>query len=200
MEGWAWLHSVYIVCAIFGAAVVLVDSFGLLSGDSDGEDAGEADDVALVAEGGGAVLQVFRWLRRLVYFALGFGGVGLGGLLSGWSPAQSLLWSIPAGLVAVWLARLCFRLQQSSVDSHVASQDLLWQQGDVIVPMTGERMGRVRVQMGPVVVERFAYADSEIESFNVGERVEIMRFDGDVAYVCRTPIELTTDDTTINDH
>lgn len=189
-----WLHGLYLFTTIFGVGVIAVDMLGLL-GVEHGHDAADG-----AADGGGAsgedadgdgsghtpVLSILRYLRLAVYFSLGFGPLGLVAEATGSGGLSSLLWSVPGGIAAGFLARLFFRFQQEDVDSSVREDELLLEQGRVIVPFTSRDMGKVRVRMGQIIVERYALAEDEWESFRTDDLVEIVRVTDECVYVRRS--------------
>lgn len=178
----SWLHGLYVFTAVFGVGVTVVDMLGILGpGDDEngGADAGADTGMA------GSVLSILRYFRTIVYFSLGFGPLGLMAEWSGSGALGSLVWAVPGGLVAAVLARVFFRWQHQDIDSSVTEEELLFARGRVIVPLSHRDMGRVRVRMGPVVVERYALAEDEIETFRTDDPVEIVRVTGDCVYVRR---------------
>ena len=182
---WAsWLHGLYLFASVFGIGVTVVDLLGLFGSDDTSSDTG--DEAATSAGESGPTLSILRYLRLAVYFALGFGPVGLAAEWAGSSPLGSLLWALPGGGVATWLARAFFRFQNEDVDSRPPESDLLLEQAQVIVPLSSHTMGKVRVKMGQLVLERYALAEAEAESFNTDETVQIVRITDDCLYVRRT--------------
>lgn len=183
----SWLHGLYLFTAIFGVGVTAVDLLGILGSGDDGDggvdDAGDAD--AGDANVSGSVLSILSYLRILVYFSLGFGPLGLVAEWSAASPLVSLAWAVPGGLVSAVLARAFFRWQHQDIDSSVREDELLLARGRVIVPLSSRDMGRVRVRVGPVIVERYALATDEIETFRTDDPVEIVRVTDDCVYVRR---------------
>ncbi len=181
---WAsWLHGLYLFTTIFSVGVTAVDMLGLFGtgeGDSDtdadGADSG-SDHIPL--------LSILRYLRIGVYFCLGFGPIGLVAEVAGASTLGSLAWALPGGAVAAWLARAFFRSQHEDVDSRVPEAELLLERAQVIVPISSENMGKVRVTMGQVVMERYAVAEDEWETLRTDDMVEIVRVTDDCVYVRR---------------
>jgi hypothetical protein len=190
----SWLHGLYLFTSIFGIGVTAIDMLGLLgTGESDADGAADGDGAA---ESGGhmPVLSVLRYLRIAVYFSLGFGPLGLVAEATGSGGLWSLLWSVPGGVAAGILARLFFRFQQDDVDSSVREGDLLLERGRVIVPISSRDMGKVRVKMGQIIVERYALAEDEWESLQTDDVVEIVRVTDDCVYVRRSEGKLLSDD------
>jgi hypothetical protein len=182
--------------------VTAVDMFGLLGtgeGDADGAAEGDAaggEDADGGEDGDGhtPVLSVLRYLRIAVYFSLGFGPLGLLAETTGSGGLVSLLWSVPGGVAAGFLARLFFRFQQEDVDSSVQENELLLEQGRVIVPISNRDMGKVRIKMGQIIVERYALAENEWESFRTDDLVEIVRVTDECVYVQRSEGHVALDE------
>ena len=99
-------------------------------------------------------LSALSYLRLFVYFCLGFGPMGWAAMASGRSALVSLGLATPVGVAAVFLAQAFFRFQRRDTDSQLAGADLVGQTATVIVPLDDKTMGKVRVQVGPVVTER----------------------------------------------
>lgn len=208
MNSAAWLHGLYLFTTIFGVGVIAVDMLGLLDtghdhgavdgaadGAADGDGAG-GEDADSAEDGGGhtPLLSVLRYLRLAVYFSLGFGPLGLVAEATGRGELSSLLWSVPGGIAAGFLARLFFRFQQEDVDSSVREDELLLERGRVIVPFSSRDMGKVRVKIGQIIVERYALAEDEWESFRTDDRVEIVRVTDACVYVRRSEGYVALDD------
>lgn len=183
----SWLHGFYIFTAIFGIGVTAVDMLGLFGdegGDSDGDTAADTEMPGVAGEAS-PFLSILRYLRTGVYFCLGFGPLGIVAELLGTSMLGSLAWAIPGGIVSAALARLFFRFQQHDVDSSIREADLLLERARVIVPLSHTHMGKVRIQMGQVIVERYALAEETWETFRTDDLVEIVRVTDDCVYVGR---------------
>lgn len=133
--------------------------------------------------GAGPILSVLSYLRLFVYFCLGFGPMGLVALLTGRGPLVSLLFAIPVGVAAVFLAQAFFRFQRQDIDSQLASADLVGRAGTVIIPLDDRTMGKVRIQVGPVVTEQYALAAHPGAAFNKGDQVMIASVTDECVYV-----------------
>lgn len=198
----AWLHGLYLFTTVFGVGVTAVDMLGLLgTGESDADGAAEGDGAGGEdADGSGndgghtPLLSILRYLRVVVYFSLGFGPLGLVAEATGSGGLASLLWSVPGGVAAGFLARLFFRFQQEDVDSSIQENELLLEQGRVIVPISNQDMGKVRVKMGQIIVERYALAEYEWESFRTDDLVEIVRVTDECVYVRRSEGHVALDE------
>jgi hypothetical protein len=191
----SWLHGLYLFTTVFGVGVTVVDMLGILGvgehhgnhgGDTHGQ---EGED----ASGHVPFLLVVRYLRTMVYFSLGFGPLGLMAEAAGAGVLRSLAWAVPGGVVAALLARAFWRWQQHDVDSSVREHELLLERARVIVPLSSQHMGRIRLKVGQVVVERYALAEDEWESFRTDDVVEIVRVTEECVYVRRAEGSLSLD-------
>ena len=183
----SWLHGLYLFLTIFSVGVTAVDMLGLFGAGEDGADADAGDGSSEDPGTGesGPLLSILRYVRIGIYFALGFGPVGLVASWTGASSLGSLAWAIPGGCVAAWLARLFFRFQHEDVDSRLHESELLLERAQVIVPLSNTNMGKVRVKIGQVVTERYALAEDEWDTLNANDQAEIVRVTEDCVYVRR---------------
>jgi membrane protein implicated in regulation of membrane protease activity len=190
----SWLHGFYLFSTVFGVGVTAVDMLGLLdTGHGNGDSNGGTDHTG---DAGGHVplLSILRYLRMLVYFSLGFGPLGLVAEATGAGVLGSLAWAVPGGLVAALLARAFFRFQQHDVDSSVRQEELLFERAHVIVSMSHQDMGKVRLRLGQAVVERYALAEDASDAFRTDDVVEIVRVTDNCVYVRRAEGPLSLDE------
>jgi membrane protein implicated in regulation of membrane protease activity len=185
-----WLHGLYLFMTVFSVGVIAVDMLGLFgTGDSDSDasdlnaDDASADDTSAGASG--SLLSILRYLRIGIYFALGCGPVGLVAEWTGAGVLGSLVWAVPGGVISAYLARLFFRFQQRDVNSQVRESELLLERAQVIVPLSNTNMGKVRIKIGQLVMERYALAEDEWETFNTDDLAEIVRVTDECVYVRR---------------
>lgn len=208
-----WLNGVYIGCTLFSVTITVLDFLGFLGGNQDSDSGGDAGgdssddgadsgstrfdtdlpgDEALAGKvshesvphtGKVAVLSVLSYLRSLVYFCLGFGPTGWVAIAMGNSAVQSLLWAAPAGVAAFALAHAFFRFQRTDTDSSLHSEELFFQQATVIVPLTHDTMGKVRVQVGMNVTEQYALAAKSNARFEKGDTVRVANVTDECVYV-----------------
>lgn len=129
------------------------------------------------------ILSVLTYLRLFVYFCLGFGPTGWVAMTSGRSALVSLGLAIPVGLVALLLAQAFFRFQRHDTDSQVRGAELVGQMATVIIPLDDTTMGRVRIQVGPVVIEQFALAARPGAAFANGAAVTVTSVTDECVYV-----------------
>ena len=187
MNAASWLQGLYWFTTVFGIGVTAVDLLGLIGtddGNGNGDSGAETEETASTSEHV-PVLSILRYVRLGIYFALGFGPIGLVASETGASPLGSLTWALPGGIVSVWLARFFFRFQQRDVDSRIREEELLLERARVIVPLSNQTMGKVRVSVGQLVLERYALAEDEWETFRTDDIVEIVRVTDDCVYVQR---------------
>jgi len=118
-----------------------------------------------------------------VHFSVGFGPVGLVALATGRSPANSLAWSIPVGIVTCVGGRLLRRIQRSELDSQLKEEDLIMEQGVVSVSIKNGQLGKVRIRLEGTYAERFARAKNPQENFPVGSQIRIVDVAEDCVYV-----------------
>jgi hypothetical protein len=173
------LYNLYLFATIFGVGFLVVDLLGLFG---DGDDGGDTDHAG-GDEAGGGMLSALRYFRTFLYFCAGFGPAGLVAGLFGYGTWPRLGWGLGAGIVAALVARALFRFQQQDLDSTVAQHELLAERAVVTVPIGKGQMGKVRLRMGPVVVERYAVAVDPHETFSREEVVQIIEVYNDCVKV-----------------
>ena len=208
-----WLNGVYIGCTLFSVTITALDFLGFLGGSQDNDGGGDAgsDTPDDGADAGGtrfdtdlpgdeaftgkashesvphtgkvAVLSVLSYLRSLVYFCLGFGPTGWVAITMGNSAGQSLIWAAPAGLVAFVLAHAFFRFQRTDTDSSLRTEELYFQPATVVIPLTHDTMGKVRLQMGMNVTEQYALAAEPDARFEKGDTVRVTNVTPECVYV-----------------
>lgn len=208
-----WLNGVYIGCTLFSVTITALDFLGFLGGSQDNDGGGDAgsdtpDDGADAGStrfdtdlpgdeaftgkashesvphtGKVAVLSVLSYLRSLVYFCLGFGPTGWVAITMGNSAGQSLIWAAPAGLVAFVLAHAFFRFQRTDTDSSLRTEELYFQPATVVIPLTHDTMGKVRLQMGMNVTEQYALAAEPDARFEKGDTVRVTNVTPECVYV-----------------
>ena len=130
--------------------------------DSDGDDAEGHTSVAGHdrRQSRNPFLKILSALRNLVYFSLGFGPTGWFALGTGESAAAALLWSGGVGIVVLTGARLLRRVLRSELSSEIHDTDLLTEQGEVIVTVNPNELGKVRISVGGTYVDRYARSKS----------------------------------------
>ena len=194
--------TLYTGLTIFGGGILLIDMMGLLGGDDDtegGDDGaaegdgdgadGAADDADGAAEdangeegaegrvvgdtSGILILSVLRHLRTAVYFSAGCGPTGLVAMWTGHSPVASLAWSVPTGCISLIVVRGIMRLVMRDTDSTLRTEDILMTKATVLVPVSEDNMGKVRIVTGQSTSEQYALPEHEEESFQAGDTVYV---------------------------
>ena len=89
----------------------------------------------------------------------------------------------PVGVVAVFLAQAFFRFQRHDTDSQVRGAELVGQRATVIIPLDDKTMGKVRIQVGPVVTEQYALAAQPARRFDNGDEVMVASVTDECVYV-----------------
>ncbi|HUX22226.1 MAG TPA: hypothetical protein VMW69_13370 [Spirochaetia bacterium] len=126
------------------------------------------------------LLSVFR---NIIYFCLGFGPVGWFALATSGSLATSLLWSAPVGVAALFGTRTLRRFMRRELNSQIATSELLMERGEVTVSIGAGEMGKVRIKLGDVYVDRYARAASAEKAIHVGASVRVTDVGDDCVYV-----------------
>ena len=161
------------------------DAIGSHSDGGDDGDTVHLHDVEhdSVATGRGPVLEAIRYLRMFVYFCLGFGLVGLALLATDRTAQASLIFASVAGVGTVLLARTFYRFQPRDTGEVMSDDELLLEQGAVIVPLDHKNMGKVRIQIGMQVHEPYALAAHEGEKYARGDMVRVIKVSDESVYV-----------------
>ena len=105
--------------------------------------------------------------------------------ITGSNTLASLLWGLAAGVLSTLLARAMFRIQRRDVDSSLDESELLAQPATVIVPLSATDMGKVRMRMGQLTVERYALGEDPDDTFASNDSVENVRITPEHVYVRR---------------
>lgn len=187
------LRNLYLFATIFGGGFLIIDLLGLLdSGDGDADagdadagnvDAGEVDDVGGGEGIGRGIIGILRYIRTFIYFCAGFGPTGLAAGLFGYGTGSKFLWALGTGAIVAVIARALFRFQHQDLDSTIAQHELLAERAEVTVPISGGKMGKVRLRVGVSVVEKFAVAAEPTDSFARGALVRIIETNNDCVTV-----------------
>ena len=135
------------------------------------------------AEGARPILAILSIARNVIYFCLGFGPVGWFALATTGDPWRSLAWSLPVGGIALMGTRALRRFMRHELNSEIKSSELLLERGDVIVSIGAGELGRVRIRLGDLYVERFARAADQALSIRVGTHVRVTDVNDECVYV-----------------
>ncbi|MDC7222175.1 MAG: hypothetical protein PQJ60_00470, partial [Spirochaetales bacterium] len=181
------MFGIYLFSLIFGFLVVIIDMFGIL-GDQDEGDEGEGDQADLNGDDQAVVMPDLnrgRWvykalnvLRRFVYFCCGFGAVGVYGSLTENGFLNTLLYSVGTGLVLLAVVRLISRLQSRYTDSQLNNGDLLFAEAEVLVSIAPGKLGKVRVKTGGAYHDLFARGEDRERAYSRGSRVFVVDMTG----------------------
>lgn len=128
------------------------------------------------------VLGILSFLRNIIYFCLGFGPVGWFAVATGNSLLTSLLWSAPS-VGALFGTRALRKFMRRELDSAVKSSELLMEKGEVTVSIGAGELGRVRIKLGEIYVDRFARAATPQTAIHVGTQVRVTDVGDDCVYV-----------------
>ena len=191
------MFSVYLFATLVGWPFVLFFLFFAGDADSDFDVDGDLDidlDVDADADVEGAigssvgsgvadaVLSIFSF-RALVFLLAFFGVTGLilRGLDLHWLP--TLILAVGMGLFAGYLhARLYAYLKRTSVGGMTTNADLRGSRAKVVIPMEGDKRGRIEVDVDgqPVYVTAKAFGGG---SFEKGSRVVVVEIEDGTALV-----------------
>ncbi len=127
--------------------------------------------------------RVLLLTRSVVHFSLGFGPVGVFALLTGKSYLVSTAWSVPVGIIALIGGRFLRRIQRHELDSQIRSDEMLMEKGQVLVSIVKGQLGKVRVNLDGVYVERYARAQNPQKSLPVGTTVRVVDVSEECIYV-----------------
>jgi hypothetical protein len=154
------------------------------AGQGDGD--GDAHPSVLAHDlrrGPGVALRLMTALRSIVYFAVGFGPVGWFATTQYARPIASLAWSVPVGIGVMVSARILRRLFRKDLSSDIKPTDLLMETGTVTVSIGAGAMGKARVIVGGVYVDRFARAHDPGEEIGVGARIRVVDVTDECVFV-----------------
>ena len=129
------------------------------------------------------LLRLLTVLRSLVYFALGFGPVGWFATTQYARPEATLAWSLPVGFAIMILARGLRKLFRKDLSSDVHMTDLLMEKGHVTVSIGKGLMGKARITIGGVYVERFARAKDDETEIRVGTPIRVIDANDECVFV-----------------
>ena len=179
------MTPLYVFAAAIGVPLVV---WFLLSGGDGGEEGGDAghDGVAGVA---------FRLLplSTLAFAAAAFGVCGLALDLVDPDSGTTFLAALAAGVAAGALNSAAFAyLRRTESTSDVSDRQLAGGVGRVVLPVAGERRGRVAVGVGgqQVYLSATTLPDATAE-LEVGAPVLVVEVNGGIATVTRLDPELT---------
>jgi len=199
------LFVLFLSLTIFGAGVTLIDFLGILdnigndSGNSGGDDSDSADAAAVMARQGSNLVdenkktddkpgvkiisRIMTALRSIVYFTLGFGPTGLFASFSGLSRTSGLLWALAAGAVMMILARLLKRLIRRDLDSSIKPDELLQEEGVLLLPLEGEEISKAAVRQYGRETEIYVRSRDKNLKLLKGTKIILEEYDNDIYWV-----------------
>ena len=162
------------------------DSTSAAAGDHDAAEATDHDGSVTGhdrTDRRSALLGLLTVVRSVIYFCLGFGPVGWFALATSGSAVTSLYWSVPVGVAALFGTRALRRFMRRELNSQIASSELLMERGVVTVSIGAGELGRVRIKLGDVYVERFARAAAKETAIHTGTSVRVTDVSDECVYV-----------------
>jgi len=199
------LFVLFLSLTIFGAGVTLIDFLGVLdnigndSGNSGSDDSDSADAAAVMARQGSNLVdenkktddkpgvkiisKIMTALRSVVYFTLGFGPTGLFASFSGLSRTPGLLWAIAAGVLMMILARFLKRLIRRDLDSSIKPDELLQEEGVLLLPLEGEEISKASVRQYGRETEIYVRSRDKDIKLLKGTKIILEEYDNDIYWV-----------------
>ena len=95
----------------------------------------------------------------------------------------SLVWSAPVGIAALIGTRALRKFMRRELNSEVNTDELLLEGGVVTVSIGAGEMGKVRIKLGDIYVERYARAASPEIAISVGPSARFTDVSDDCVYV-----------------
>jgi len=201
----AELFVLFLSLTIFGAGVTLIDFLGILdnigndSGNSGSNDSDSDDASAVIAKQGSNLVhedkktdekpgikilsRIMTVLRSAVYFTLGFGPTGLFASISGLSKTTGLLWALAAGATMMILARILKRLIRRDLDSSIKPDELLQEEGVLLLPLNGEGISKAAVRQYGRETEIYVRCRNKDMKLLKGTKIIIEEYDNDVYWI-----------------
>ena len=199
------LFVLFLTLTIFGVGVTAIDFLGVFDNadnDSGGNDNAQlkqcaetsADEPSAGIHGSNLVYEnrkpgiriiskVMNILRSAVYFSLGFGPTGLFASFSGLSKMPGLIWAFAAGAAMMILARLIKRLIKRDLDSSIKSNELLQEEGILLLPLEDGVISKASVRQYGREIEIYVRCRDKECKFHKGEKIIIEEYDNDVYWI-----------------
>lgn len=177
--------TVYLAALAFG--LVLIGA-SVLQGDGGGHESGDgtADDHGGGDADHGAFLTNLLSLRFWTYALGAFGMSGTALSLLGVKPALHVPVSVVLGVVVgTGVAALFRSLGRGAATSPASTEAFLGSEGEVVLPLLPDGLGKIRLHVGEQDVELPARTGSE--PIQIRERVVVVRFRDGVAEVEPAP-------------
>ncbi|MDQ4068461.1 MAG: hypothetical protein M3203_03135 [Actinomycetota bacterium] len=177
------MTGLYLFAAAAGVPLVL---WFVLSGGEEGDGGGPDDGIAGV---------MFRRLpvSTMAFAAAAFGVCGLLLTWAGGGGGSTFVAAVIAGVVAGALNSALFAyLRRSESTTEIGDEQLTGKIGRVVVPVTGERRGRIAVTVGDQQIQLSARAlPNQPAAFDVGAPVLVVEVRNGIADVASLDPELT---------
>jgi membrane protein implicated in regulation of membrane protease activity len=130
---------------------------------------------------------LFLSLRFWVFFLTFFGLTGLALELAGASTWFAFLLALPTGLgLGLGAAAVFRRLREQNVSSTIMPEDMLGAEARVMLPVGGGTLGKVRLQLRGMIVDRVAFTEGE-GVIARGDRVLVIAVRGEKLLVSKAP-------------
>lgn len=146
------------------------------SADShDGDDSSDSGKVISPNQEhhGSWVLRIYSLLRMIIYFSMGFGPMGWMALNQYGSSIRSLLWSVPSGIIVLIGVKILRKIMKKELDSEIKDEELLMENGKVIVSIPAKQIGKVRVFYNGTQQDRYARGEND-QAVAVGAPVVVI--------------------------
>jgi len=145
---WSWLaldwsmRSVYLVCALIGGVILILQTLLLMVGFDGGESDFDYDTDADIGDGSFSFLSV----RAITSFLTFFGLAGLGGMSKGWSPGLTLAVAVGAGFAVMLVVAAILRAQmQLASKGNVDPKNAIGSTANVYLRIPAKRGGQGKI-------------------------------------------------------
>ncbi|MCL2265377.1 MAG: hypothetical protein FWC22_04975 [Treponema sp.] len=205
------LFALFLSLTVFGIGVTIIDFIGIFDNTGSSNDSGSADDSAgaddsivnvsksgsnLVPEnkqknpektGFKIISKIMSFLRNIVYFSLGFGPTGLFAVFKGLPKTSGLVWSLSAGIAVMILARFLKRFFRKDLDSSIKPDDLLQENGVLLLPLEGGEISKAAVRQYGREIEIYVRCRDLKTKLPKGKEIIIEEYDNEVYWI--KPVE-----------
>lgn len=193
---------IYLAALVIGVGVIAVQLLFAGKGDVEMDvdadididadmdvDADADGDHGHVAHGDAGFLPILLSVRFWTFGLLAFGMVGTLLHVFRWaSPWTTPFIALAMGIASGLLASLTFRaLSRAETSSAAGSRDAVGQVGRVLLPVSKESRGKVRIELRGQTIDLLATTDEE--DLADGELVMIESLEGSTARVSKAPVE-----------
>ncbi|HMR74225.1 MAG TPA: NfeD family protein [Polyangiaceae bacterium] len=193
---------IYLAALVIGVGVIAVQLLFAGKGDVEMDvdadididadmdvDADADGDHGHVAHGDAGFLPILLSVRFWTFGLLAFGMVGTLLHVFRWaSPWTTPFIALAMGIASGLLASMTFRaLSRAETSSAASSRDAVGQVGRVLLPVSKESRGKVRIELRGQTIDLLATTDEE--DLADGELVMIESLEGSTARVSKAPVE-----------